>query len=179
VWEKTMETIQEAAVLVPVYQEQDDDHWLILVRRTETGVHGGQLAFPGGKRDRSDRSLLDTALREAEEEIGISPRDVKILDRLPEVRITTTGFLITPFLASVLKQQKWSPQEEEIAEILEVRVRDLTRPEVHGVDFMRVPGWKSPRKIQFYKVGPHRLWGATYRILKPLIPRLLSGECKI
>jgi 8-oxo-dGTP pyrophosphatase MutT (NUDIX family) len=159
-----------------VYRRDDGELYLVLIRRSEKGIHGGHLAFPGGKPDPEDRSMVDTALREAREEIGIAPETVEILEQLPVAETTTTGFRIFPFLARIVPPDIWQPQEREIAEVIEVRVRDLTRPEAHGETVEHFPTWPEPRRILFYRIGPYRLWGVTYRILQPLIPRLLAGE---
>ena len=148
---------------------------LIVVRRAEGGIHGGQIAFPGGKRDPGDASLRDTALRESHEEIGLDG-EVEILERLPAIGTLTSGFRVTPFLARIEPPAAWRPDEREIAEVLDVRLADLERPRAHGEEMKNFPTWKVPRLIPFYRVGSYKLWGLTYRILRPLVPRLLAGE---
>src|SRR3954466_720202 len=93
--------LRDAGVLVPLYRDPAGDVRLIMIRRTEGGLHGGQLAFPGGVRDPGDASLRDTALREAEEEIGLDPDRVEVLAELPVMETRITGYRITPFLARV------------------------------------------------------------------------------
>jgi 8-oxo-dGTP pyrophosphatase MutT (NUDIX family) len=178
--------MQEAAVLVPIYRGRDGELRLVLVRRTDTGIHGGQIAFPGGKRTRGDRTLLETALRETREEIGIPSDAIEILEHLPVMETRTTGFRIYPFLARVVRPLEWCLEEQEVAEVLEVRIRDLACPEAQGEEIRHfstgsepqgIESQRSePRQVSFYRVGPYKLWGATYRILKPLIPRLIAGE---
>ncbi len=166
----------QSAVLVPVFRRSDGELRLLVVRRGEGGLHGGQLAFPGGKCEPDDPSPLATALREAHEEVGIAPEEVQILARLPPVDTATTGFLIHPFLGRLTPPGSWQMQAGEIAEVLEVRVRDLSCPEMRGESMEQFPTWPAPMRIAFYRVGPHRLWGATYRIVESLVPRLLAGE---
>jgi len=166
----------EAAVLAPVYRDVRGDLRIVLVRRTAGGVHGGQIALPGGRRDPGDASALDTALREAWEEIGLPAGNVEVLAALPVVETRSTGYRITPFLGRIVPPAAWAPAEAEVAEVLEVRLADLARPEARGESLEQPPGWPEPMKIEFWTVGPHRLWGLTYRILRPLLPRLLSGE---
>jgi 8-oxo-dGTP pyrophosphatase MutT (NUDIX family) len=168
--------VEDAAVLVPVFRGDDGDLRIVLVRRTEEGVHGGQIAFPGGKRAPGDGSLLDTALRETEEEIGIDRSQITLVEALPVVDTITTGFRIQPFLVELRPPSRWRLQTREIAEILEVRITDLLEPRNQGEEEWRLPGWTGTRRIRFFYVGEHKLWGATYRILSPLIPRLASGE---
>ena len=169
----------EAAVLVPVFRREDGAVRIVLIRRGERGMHGGQLAFPGGKREPADGSLLDTALREAHEEIGITSDRVNVLAHLPPVETLVTSFRIFPFLARITPPDAWRCQEGEVAEVIEVIVRDLARPEAHVDDMPDFPDWPGPRPLPFYRIGPHRLWGATHRILHRLLPRLLSDEWKI
>jgi 8-oxo-dGTP pyrophosphatase MutT (NUDIX family) len=169
----------EAAVLVPVFRREDGALRIVLIRRSARGVHGGQLAFPGGKCETADRSPLDTALREAREEIGIASDRVAVLAHLPPVETLVTGFQIFPFLARIEPRDAWQCQDDEVAEVIEVLARDLARPEAHAEDMTDFPDWTGPRPLPFYRIGPHRLWGATYRILHQLLPRLLADEWEI
>lgn len=168
----------KAAVLVPVYRDSGGELRVVVVRRSDAGVHGGQLAFPGGKLS-GDEKPLAAALREAEEEIGLSPDRVAVLAELPAIDTMTSGYRVTPFLARVREPGGWRPDETEVAEVLDVRLSELARPENHDSAIASFPTWPEPREIRFYRVGPHRLWGLTYRILQPLIPRLLAGEWRI
>jgi 8-oxo-dGTP pyrophosphatase MutT (NUDIX family) len=171
--------MQDAAVLVPICRGKHGELRLVLVRRTDRGIHGGQIAFPGGKRTPGDRTLLETALRETREEIGIESDAVEILEHLPVMETRTTGFRIYPFLARVVRPPEWRLEKEEIAEILEVRVEDLAHPDAQGEETRRLPACPEPQRVHFYRVGNYRLWGATYRILQPLIPRLIAGEWSV
>lgn len=166
----------DAAVLVPVYRDDAGDLRIVLLRRTDGGAHGGQIAFPGGKRERDDASLVDTALREATEEIGLDADNVDVLVTLPEVVTITTGYRIVPFLARVRVNGPWKPEPREVAEVFDVRLADLALPQAHGESVEQFPEWPEPRRIEFYHLGEHRLWGATYRILEPIVPRLLRGD---
>lgn len=172
--------LQDSAVLVPVFRGRDGRPTLLVVRRTDFGVHGGQLAFPGGKHSPADATMLDTALREAHEEVGIDPATVDVLAELPVVDTVTTGYRIYPFLGRVQRPAgAWAFDEREIAEVLEVDVGDLARPEFYGESVETFPQHPDPIRISYYHVGPHRLWGATYRIVTPLLPRLAAGEWEI
>jgi 8-oxo-dGTP pyrophosphatase MutT (NUDIX family) len=170
---------RDAAVLVPVYRDVSGDARVVLVRRAEGGPHGGQLAFPGGARETGDASLLDTALREAEEEIGLERAAVTVLAELEPVNTRVSGYLVTPYLARIRRPERWRVDPLEVAEVLEPRLADLARPETHGEAMESFSGWLAPVKIGFFRVGPHRLWGASYRMFRPLLPRLLAGEWEI
>jgi 8-oxo-dGTP pyrophosphatase MutT (NUDIX family) len=168
--------IVDAAVLVPLYRDADGGLRIVLVRRTEGGAHGGQIALPGGKRAPEDESLVATALREAHEEIGLVPASVEVLVQLPSVVTMTTRFRIQPFLGRIVPQATWTLDEREIAEVMDVAVGDLARPDARGSSMERFPTWKESRRIEFFQLGPHRLWGATFRILEPIVPRLMEGD---
>lgn len=168
-----------SAVLVPVYRDTRGAMQVVLVVRGEHGLHGGQVALPGGVRSSDDADLRATALREAEEEIGLPRGAVEVLERLPDVDVPT-GYTITPFLGRLrTRPPSWRPQEREIAEVLTVAVDDLARDDLRGEELWARPLWPAPLRVQFVRLGRHKLWGATYRILDPLVPRLLAGEWPI
>jgi 8-oxo-dGTP pyrophosphatase MutT (NUDIX family) len=171
--------LQDSAVLVPVFRDPDGCLRLVLVRRTEHGVHGGQLAFPGGKWSDCDPSLLHTALRETREELGIAEDSVEVLAELPRVDTASTGFRIYPFLGRIDPQDEWQYEEREVAEVIEVTVEHLARPEVYAESMEKFRRYPEPILVRYYRLGSHRLWGASYRIVTPLIPRLLAGEWAI
>jgi 8-oxo-dGTP pyrophosphatase MutT (NUDIX family) len=167
----------DSAVLAPVYRDPEGQIRLVLVVKGPGGRHGGQVAFPGGRREADDPDLLTTALREAEEEIGLRRTDVEVLSELPVIETTSTGFRVAPFLGRLKGPPPvWRRQETEIAEILEVPISTLADPSLHGDEVWELPGWPGGRRVEFYYIGPHKLWGVTYRIVEPLLPRLLAGE---
>ena len=170
---------RHSAVLVPLWRDESGALRLVLLRRTEGGIHGGQLAFPGGRREPSDPSDEATALREAEEEIGLAPGRVTVLQALDVLETRTSNFRIAPFLARIARPHMWRPSFREVAEVLEPAIADLADPAARGESEEFFATWRAPQRIPFIRVGPHRLWGATFRILEPLLPRLLAGEWPI
>lgn len=171
--------LRQAAVLVPIYRDAAGDLQLVLVRRGDFGIHGGQLAFPGGKPELTDASLVDTALRETWEETGLPATNVQILATLPTVSTYGSNFIITPFLGRIVPQAVWLPMEHEIAEVLEVSVRHLADPSTHQEGEFWSPNRDASARLPFFQIGEHRLWGATYLMVQPLLPRLLAGEWDI
>lgn len=166
----------ESAVLVPFVRGAAGEWRLVVIRRTPGGVHSGQLAFPGGRVDAADASPLETALREAWEEIGLSRDRVRVLAELPRIETRSTGFAITPFLAIAERPAAWTPAAAEVAEILEPSLAALRAPEArnHANDLLPA-GWEAVR-LPYFPIGGHRLWGASERILHPLLQRIAAGE---
>lgn len=172
-------TLRDSAVLVPVFRDAQGELQVVMVRRAAFGVHGGQLAFPGGKHEPEDASLQATALREAFEEVSLPPEQVEILAALPSVAIPT-GFRIAPFLGRIRRPEAWQWQTTEIDEVLEIPLRHLVDDTNHTQETWELAGWPGPRLVPFYRVGAgYQLWGASYRIIRPLIPRLLAGEWEV
>lgn len=170
----------DSAVLAPTYRDPKGQVRLILVRRGPRGIHGGQLAFPGGRREPEDETLLATALREAQEEVGLDPSTVDVLTDLPVIETRSTGFRIAPFLGRLSASPPgWRLQESEIEEVLDVAVDDLMRPEAYGEEVWEFERWPGPRVVPFYRVGDHKLWGATFNIVRPLLVRLAAPEWEI
>lgn len=165
---------QKAAVLVPVYRRDDGEVVVILVRRSEGDTHGGQIAFPGGKISKSDRTLLDTALREADEEIGLPAENVQIIRQLPNVLTNSSNFEIAPFLSKIKRPASWKLSQNEISEVIETPVKKLLDPRLHGLETMSFSNWDEPREVPFIRVGQYKLWGASYRILEPILEDIVN-----
>lgn len=165
-----------SAVLVPLWRDDAGAWRLVIVRRTEGGAHGGQLAFPGGVREAWDDSATATALREAEEEIGLPPSAVTPIAELPPVGTHTTGFVIAPVLARIERPAAWRLAAAEVAEVLEPALAPWLDPGARRfADDLAPPPWAGIA-LPYYAIGPHRLWGASERILTPLLARIRGGE---
>ena len=119
--------------------------------------------------------MRHTALRETEEELGLAVQAVRVLARLPVVETRSTGFRITPFLGKIAPPAHWRIDPREVAEVIEVPLESLSRAENLGAELMRFPHWPGPVSMPYFKVGTHKLWGASFRMLQPLLPSLLSG----
>jgi 8-oxo-dGTP pyrophosphatase MutT (NUDIX family) len=166
----------DAAILIPVYRTHVGELHIVMILRNPGGVHGGQIGFPGGKHDPGDETMLDTALRETCEELGLIVSREDVLAELPMEQTRTTGYRVFPYVARITVPQRWQIAEREIAEIVDVKLNDLTRTGAHNKMIDRFPTWSKAERVSFYQVGPHRLWGLSYRILHPVIPRLVAGE---
>ena len=158
--------LRPAAVLV-AYQMRAKKPYLLLTKRSLTlKHHPGQIAFPGGQRDKMDTELTHTALREAHEEIGLPPNKVDLLGQLPPHE-TVTGFNVTPVLGRIKADFVAVPEPGEVAEVFCVPLAHVTEPTNFVVQSRR---WRGQRRY-YYTVpyGPYYIWGATARILRRLI----------
>jgi 8-oxo-dGTP pyrophosphatase MutT (NUDIX family) len=156
---------KDAAVLVPLYPN------LIAVfteRRADLPQHAGEISFPGGRQDHPAEDLRETALREADEEIGLAPADVELAGALPPVGTFVTGYRIYPFVGVIEPRHAWRPHEAEVAQVLEFSLRDL----VSGHRMKRLVRKGVPIKTPTYTVNGHLVWGATARIVQSLLERL-------
>lgn len=167
---------REAAVLVPIFRDEAGQWRLVLVRRSERGIHGGQLAFPGGGIEPHDATPLEAALREAREEIGLEPERVRVVGELPGVETQVSRYRITPFLATISPPERWQRNEREVAEVLEPPLAAFTAPGARGHSADLLPPSYGGAVMPCYEVGSHRLWGVSERILTPLLGRISAGE---
>jgi 8-oxo-dGTP pyrophosphatase MutT (NUDIX family) len=160
-------------VLVPLFLLGEDEapHVVLTRRRTDLRRHAGEISFPGGRQDPSDVDLEETALREAEEEIGLARGAVTLLGELNPVSTFATGYLIHPFVGLIPPGQLWQMSAFEVDAVLELPLRALqegrtrTRMERRGISF----------ETDTFVVDEHLIWGATARILDNLLERLQAG----
>jgi len=157
----------EAAVLVPLYVRDDELHAVFTKRRENLRRHPGEISFPGGRRDHPDEGLQATALREAEEEIGLSPQDVDLIGTLAPVSTFVTGYLIYPHVG-LIDPIPWRPSPNEVELVLELPLHAL----VSGFAKRPVTRRGFTLEMDTYVVDDHLIWGATARILGDLLERL-------
>jgi 8-oxo-dGTP pyrophosphatase MutT (NUDIX family) len=157
---------KDAAVLVPLHG--DPLTAVFTERRADLRRHAGEISFPGGRQDEPDEDLRDTALREAEEEIGLPASAVELVGALPPVGTFVTGYRIHPFVGRIEPGHAWKPQETEVAQVLEFSLRDLAA----GHEMQRLLRKGVPIKTPTYTVDGHLVWGATARIVQSLLERL-------
>jgi 8-oxo-dGTP pyrophosphatase MutT (NUDIX family) len=161
-----------AAVLVPIFERHGELHLVYIRRADNVSSHRGQVAFPGGRVDPTDVTLLDTALREAQEEVAIDPLTVDVLGAFPEMSTLTSGIIVAPFAGIIPATTALSPCFEEVAEIFEVPVGALRDPRCRGHY-----EWGGNRsKFPAILYGGQTIWGLTLRITESLLAILDSSS---
>lgn len=154
-----------AAVLIPLIMYQNELKILLTQRTAHLHDHPGQISFPGGRSDPEDTSAIDTALREAEEEIGLPSDRVEVLGSLPQY-LTITGYQVTPVVSLVNAGHSYHPDEFEVADIFEVPMAYLMNPHHHEQRM-----WQSPQGYRRFYAMPYEnkfIWGATAGMLRNL-----------
>lgn len=172
--EGSLPQARKAAVLLPLF-EQDGEVSLAFIRRAATlRSHSGEIAFPGGSVDPTDTSPVMTALREAQEEIGLDPARVEVLGVLSPVFTVVSNFLITPVVAFLPHGLgTLHLQTSEVQEMLFAPLQALNNPAIlHTERWMRD---NRTRLVYFYDYGPYRIWGATGRMLNQFLQTLYGA----
>ena len=158
----------DAAVLVPLYRHGADLHAVFTKRRDDLRRHPGEISFPGGRQDSDEEDLRDTALREAEEEIGLAPTAVELVGALPPTPTFVTNYRIHPFVGVIEPGMEWTLSAREVAEVMELSLPDL----IAGYGKRRLVRRGVPIRTDTYVVGEQLIWGATARIVGDLLKRL-------
>jgi 8-oxo-dGTP pyrophosphatase MutT (NUDIX family) len=170
--QRTKETIIDktrvsAAVLIPLYQENGKYHVVFIRRSIHVPTHQGQIAFPGGARHKSDKTLEETALRESEEEIGLHAHDVRILGELDDQITTTSNFIVTPFVGVMPWPYEFKLCKAEVERLFFVPLLTLQDEDHRKPEMEMLNGQEVPSFAYYYK--GKRIWGATARILYKLL----------
>lgn len=169
------EGMRVAAVLAPLYAYEGRPHLLFTRRSTRLSAHRGEISFPGGSREPGDGSLEQTALREAQEEIGLDPARVDVLGMLQPVVTVVSNFIIMPFVGYLRAGPgPLYANPLEVESIIEAPLTALAEPAIfHSEEWMRAG---EAHTVYFFDYGPNRIWGATGRMLVDLLGRLRAAE---
>ena len=157
----------EAAVLVPMHGWPDNPGLVFTERRSDLKRHAGEISFPGGRRDEGEE-LIDTALREAEEEIGLSRDNVEVVGALPPIGTFVTNYKVHPFVGMIDEDMRFEPNPTEVESVLVASLDDLAA----AYEKRRLVRRGVPIKTDTYLVADKMIWGATARILAELFNRL-------
>lgn len=158
---------RKAAVLMLLYPKNKTTHLVLIERNSYFGVHSSQIAFPGGKLEQGDTSLAFTAMRETQEEIGVSMDKITIIKAFTEVYIPPSNFLVFPFLAYSHEELQFMPDPKEVASIIELPI-EIFLDDVIVVKRKLSTSYASEILVPAFKVQEHYVWGATAMMLSEL-----------
>ena len=153
-----------AAVLIPLFCKDNENH-LLLTKRTQTmRHHKGQISFPGGVQNRGSESLADTAKRETFEEVGIRPEHIEILGRLDQTITIISNFVVTPFVGIIPYPYPIRPNPVEVEEVIELPLSLIIDTRNMSNGYFDHDGQSYPTEC--FNYGKHVIWGATARIIE-------------
>ncbi|WP_339713222.1 CoA pyrophosphatase [uncultured Kriegella sp.] len=140
---------------------------LLILRKTYQGVHSNQIGFPGGKAEKSDANILETALRETHEEVGVLPNRVKIIKSLSEVYIPPSNFEVQPYIGLYTKTKPFQIQESEVESLVEVRFTDFMDDSNNYMQNLTTSYAKNI-DVPAFKLNGYTVWGATAMMLSEI-----------
>ena len=166
--------LRSAAVLIALVNDSDEMNisglqLLLTKRASHLKHHPSQISFPGGKVEPTDRNLIHTALREAQEEIGLSPEAVTIIGQLPNYEIIS-GYQVTPIVAVIESPQYYQKDANEVDEIFQVPLQHFLQPENHRCIISYRNG--HHHNVHFFPYKHYNIWGATAAMIKDLVDRI-------
>lgn len=158
------QVFKEGAVLMLLYPEGTQWHTALILRPTYEGVHSGQVAFPGGRREEEDADLSYTALREAQEEVGIDPEKVQLIGELSEVYIPPSNYIVRPYVGYVDYRPTWKHDPREVAQVLEYDAASFLHERAIAEERIRMSNG-AHLKVGAFTEGGQIIWGATAMML--------------
>lgn len=170
---KPNDRTRKSAVLILFYPYKGDIFVPLILRPPYDGVHSGQMAFPGGRYELSDENLIRTALREAQEEIGLRLTDVNVLGIMTEIFIPPSNFFALPVVATIPYRPDFFPDPREVEDVIEVPLVELMDHSIVGSGQVVVRGVSID--APHYLIQTHKVWGATAMMISELID-ILEAE---
>jgi 8-oxo-dGTP pyrophosphatase MutT (NUDIX family) len=167
-----LSTAAQSSVLILFYPYTRRLNTVFILRQTYDGVHSGQVSFPGGRLEKNDISLINTALREAEEEVNIISDRVRVLGTLSELYIPPSNFLVLPVIGYADSRPDFKPDPSEVAEIIEADISFLFNDQLQKSKVLDIKGYKI--EAPYFDVKGKTIWGATAMILSELREVILS-----
>jgi 8-oxo-dGTP pyrophosphatase MutT (NUDIX family) len=167
-------SLRRAAVLIPLFKTASE-YRILFTKRTDTvDAHKGQISFPGGKIEDEDVSPLETALREADEEIGLSRKDVTVLGQMDDARTLSSNYIVHPFVGLIPYPYDFKTSVQEVRELIEVPFQVFLSGDSAGENTPVVYEGVTYQSLAYYHRG-EVIWGATARIMRNLVD-LVKGK---
>ncbi len=158
---------REAAVMILLYPKENETYLALILRNSYNGVHSSQVAFPGGKTEKTDANFQETALRETHEEIGIQPNNINVIKKFTPIYIPPSNFMVYPFLGFANSEIFFTPDLTEVAGIIEFPISQLLNENIFVIKTMST-AYNENIDVPAFKINEHYVWGATAMILSEL-----------
>lgn len=161
------EETRKSAVLMFLYPIDNEIHFPLILRNSYEGFHSDEVGFPGGRFEISDENLIQTALRETQEEIGINPGEIQVLGTLTDIFIGPSDFNVLPVVGYLPYRPDFVPDSREVQQIFELKLDSFLDPNIVGCSEISIPG--DLVITPYYEVNGHKVWGATAKIILELL----------
>ncbi|MDT0557400.1 CoA pyrophosphatase [Ichthyenterobacterium sp. W332] len=166
--QNNIKNAKQSAVLALCYPNQNNKTMMVFIlRKTYKGVHSGQIGFPGGKTEELDTSLKDTALRETEEEIGVSKSSITILKSMTSIYIPPSNFVVHPFLGVLNSTPIFKKEDKEVEQIIEIPLQDILN-DSNVISTSVSTSYKVAVNVPAFKLKDQIIWGATAMMLSEI-----------
>jgi len=160
---------RKSAVLILFYGESETLRMIVIRRSNYVGVHGGQIAFPGGRYEEEDGDVRITALREIEEEIGIARDKIEVLGRLSDIYVPPSNYLISVFVGYLSEKPVYTIQEREVADVIEIPFVDFFKADLIKQKEFLVSSTNEASKAPYFDVTNAEIWGASAMVIHELL----------
>jgi len=161
-----LDALKDAAILIALF-EKDGEYCFPMIKRPENVKnHPGQIALPGGSKE-EEESLEETALREAQEEIGVDPDKIEIIGKLTPIPVPVSGYLVQTYIGVMDEEPEWKLSENEVADFFVLKVSELLDSDKDYYETWDLRGFEA--KVPIFKVGDLNIWGATASVLSEFI----------
>ena len=165
--------VREAAVLILLYPHNGSVYTVFMQRPDNIGVHSGQISFPGGKKEHSDDNIVQTAIREANEETGVDPSKINIIDKLTPLFIPVSNTVVTPVVGWIGDKPVFNHQPEEVVFLFEADIKTLLDPAIIKIKPFKIRD--DLIDVKYFDYEGNVIWGATAMILQELLFILKRG----
>jgi len=166
--------VKVAAVLILLFPDKGSVHTVFMQRPDYKGVHGGQISFPGGKKEPSDKDIIQTAIREANEETGVNQEDISVINTLTPLFIPVSNMIVTPVVGWTTRKPAFSHHPDEVVFLFDAEINKLLDPSIVRTKPVEIHG--EMIDVKYYDYDGNVIWGATAMMLHELLTIIRRGN---
>ena len=163
---ENLNSLKDAAILIVLFEKDGEICFPMIKRPDNVKNHPGQLALPGGSKEKEE-SLEETALREAQEEIGVNPEKIEIIGKLTPIPVPVSGYLVQTYVGIIDEEPEWKLSKDEVADFFILKLSELLNSDTEYYETWNLRGFEA--KVPIFKVGELKIWGATASVLSEFI----------